>query len=178
MRVAAIQAEALAIVASKNGHYGSSWRHQGWLGNLSRVLEKTDRLRAMLWNTSNPLLNGTKEHPRETALDMMNTLAFMIVNMDDGVERGNEPQAAQIAAWPPADGFSEAALSYGRPELDHPANAAARAAIEGVGEQTATLRVPGEEPVPQPSPQPRKVAVQDRGSGPRNRRPIKDAPQA
>lgn len=96
LRVAAIQDEARGIVMEKNGRYGSSWRHQGWRGNLSRVLEKSDRLRAMLWSGGTPLLNGEKEHPRETILDIMNTCAFMIANLDDGVEWGNEPQAAVI----------------------------------------------------------------------------------
>lgn len=115
-RVEAIFAEAAELFASKNAAYGDSWRHNGWRGNLSRIMEKAGRLRNMLWRDGNVLLNGGKEHPRETALDMINTLAFMVVNMDDGVEWGHEPGAREIP--PPFDReLEQFRLSYGNPAL-------------------------------------------------------------
>src|SRR6187549_2674690 len=95
-RVSGVHERALAIIRAKNDNYGSSWRHQGWRGNLSRILEKGDRMRAMLWRADPPLMNGQAETPIETLLDIMNTCAFMIVNIEDGVEYGHEPQAADI----------------------------------------------------------------------------------
>lgn len=115
-RVEAIFAEAAELFQSKNAAYGDSWRHNGWRGNLSRIMEKAGRLRNMLWRDGNVLLNGGKEHPRETALDMINTLAFMIANMDDGVEWGHEPGSQEIP--PPFDReLEQFRLSYGDPSI-------------------------------------------------------------
>jgi hypothetical protein len=90
IRLQRIFDEAAALCREKNATYQDSWRTQGWRGNLSRILEKSGRLRAMLWHGGNTLLSGEKEHPRETSLDMINTLAFMIANIDDGKEWGHE----------------------------------------------------------------------------------------
>lgn len=180
-RIEAIFTEAATLFKSKNAAYGDSWRHNGWRGNLSRIMEKTGRLRNMLWRDGNVLLNGGKEHPRETALDMINTLAFMIANMDDGVEYGHEPGAREIP--PPFDReLEEFRLSYGDPNITREQMLVMRAqpgaleslagtqrwpddapAMAQVGEQTvANVSVPGEEP---PSPRPRRKPGQ--GSGPR-----------
>lgn len=92
-RVEEVFAEAARLFELKNRSYGDSWREQGWRGNVSRILEKAKRVRNMVWR-DRVLLNGSSEHPRETMLDMINTLAFAIINMDDGVEWGHEPQAS------------------------------------------------------------------------------------
>lgn len=188
-RVEEVFAEAARLFASKNAHYGDSWREQGWRGNLSRILEKSKRLRQMLWRGGNVLLNGSSEHPRETALDMINTLAFMIVNMDDNIEWGNEPGARVIEAPVRAEApgsYEEALRKQAYDELPpngmvvgydsnlqeisvHPENA---------NEVTRTdIPIPGEDtPVAKPSPRKRPGArVTDKGSGPR---PVQDRPQA
>lgn len=167
-RVEEVFAEAARLFATKNATYQDSWRTQGWRGNLSRILEKAGRLRAMLWRGGNVLLNGSKEHPRETLLDIINTASFLIINMDDGVEWGHEPQAKEIN--PPVD-YGPVPGSY--------EEALQRQRQSGVGEQTIVTPVVGEVPPPgeeRPSPKPRKRAtVTDRGSGPR---PAVDNPQA
>lgn len=94
-RVEEIYAEAARLFASKNVNYGDSWREQGWRGNVSRILEKAKRIRNMVWRQS-VLLNGSSEHPRETLMDMMNTCAFAIINMDDNVEWGHEDHALPV----------------------------------------------------------------------------------
>lgn len=88
-QVEAVFQEALALFRQKNESYGDSWRRQGWRGNLSRILEKADRLRTMLWNAKSITMAGD-ESTRQTALDMLNSLAFFIINTDGGVEWGNE----------------------------------------------------------------------------------------
>lgn len=176
-RVEEVFAEAARLFASKNVTYQDSWRTQGWRGNLSRILEKSGRLRAILWRGGNVLLNGGKEHPRETALDMINTLAFMIVSMDDGVEWGVEANTLPVPG--PVQLPTEA---------DYYAQLAAREYTAADMPPTATnVPVPGEDSHynsfdsndgPKPTPRPtrrERVKVTDKGSGPR---PIKDAPQA
>lgn len=179
MRVARIFDEAAAVVREKNGRYGGSWRHQGWRGNLSRILEKAGRLRSMLWRRDPELLTVSKEHPRETMLDMINTLAFAIINMDDGLEYGDETPHNLTA---PELGSARAHVA----EVlhNHAFDVACYQGCPGHpgpwpndAEVTATdLPVPGEEPVDKPSPT-KRVAVQDRGSGPR-KRPVPNKPQA
>lgn len=159
-RVEEVFAEAARLFASKNVHYGDSWRDQGWRGNISRILEKAKRLKNMLWRGGNVLLNGSSEHPRETMLDMINTLAFAIINMDDDVEWGSEPQAREIR--PPMQ-----VPDWVR-ETEHPPVRYG----ESAGEQTmvaphvGNVPVPGEEP---PSPKPRRQKPVGEGSGPRSR---------
>lgn len=163
-RVEDIFAEAARLVGAKNLHYKDAWREQGWRGNLSRILEKTKRLRAMLWRGGNVLLNGSNEHPRETLLDIINTAAFCIINMDDGVEWGHEPLPTETA---PVD-FPNEITSY--------VNTLDDVIIRADAEQTRTdLPFVGDVPTPgeeRPSPGPRKRKapfVTDRGSGPRQK---------
>lgn len=80
---------ALEIAERKNSDYGDAWRDQGWRGNISRIFEKTKRLRTILWSGRNvePRVNESVD---ETALDMINTLAFFILNRESGVEWGHE----------------------------------------------------------------------------------------
>lgn len=189
-RHAAVLQEAADLFAMKNASYQDSWRDQGWRGNVSRVLEKCKRIRALLWRQS-VLLNGSKEHPRETLLDIVNTCVFAIINMDDGVEWGEGVDNKPVAlphwsrgaearqAFPysngnqveegasgerlgnlPPEGRVVGHTSYGDEVSAHP-----------VGEQTVATPVAGEVPVPgeeKPTPTPRpRVNVTDRGSGPR-----------
>lgn len=187
-RVEEVFAEAARLFETKNLTYQDSWRTQGWRGNLSRVLEKAGRLRAMLWRGGNVLLNGSKEHPRETLLDIINTAAFLIINMDDGVEWGHEPQARDIypssATQIPVD-FPNELTSYGHDRLEEFRDSYGNPSItreqmvaaQGEDETRTDLPIVGEVPTPgeeEPGevrrPSPRKRAqVSDRGSGPRQK---------
>jgi hypothetical protein len=181
-RVEEVFAEAARLFASKNASYQDSWRDQGWRGNVARVMEKAKRIRSLLWRPS-VLLNGSKEHPRETLMDVINTCAFAIINMDDGVEWGEGVDSKPVAppqGWPDwAPGPPTVEDETGWPLAPHevhqrgqrlndpvPANANETTLVD--------VPVPGEE---KPSPKPRNRTVTDKGSGPRQR-PIKDVPQA
>lgn len=85
--VRAVLDEALNLFELKNQDYGDSWREQGWRGNLSRILEKAGRLRKV-WRKGSYVVPD--EGLRETALDMINTLAFLVINHDTGREWGHE----------------------------------------------------------------------------------------
>lgn len=176
-RVEDIFAEAARLFENKNRNYGDSWRNQGWRGNVSRILEKAARVRTMVWRGGNVLLNSSSEHPRETMLDMINTLAFAIINMDDDVEWGNESQAKEIK--PPLNDMPEWARG-GVPGSYEEALERRAAGAQQNSEQTIVASHVGELPPPgeeKPSPNPRKrqAKVTDRGSAPR---PIADIPQA
>jgi hypothetical protein len=82
--------EAAELARRKNAKYKDSWRQQGWRGNLSRIFEKAARLRTMLHRDDPDYGAGTTESARETALDMLNTLTFFIINLDNGVTWGHE----------------------------------------------------------------------------------------
>jgi hypothetical protein len=168
-RVEEIFAEAARLFETKNLTYQDSWRTQGWRGNLSRILEKAGRLRAMLWRGGNVLLNGSKEHPRETLLDIINTSAFLIINMDDGVEWGHEPQAKEIypssVVQTPADVVPNELTSYTNTLV--PYSEETRTDLPIVGEVPTPGEDAGEER--RPSPRKRGAAVTDRGSGPRQK---------
>lgn len=183
-RIEEVFAEATRLFAIKNASYQDSWRDQGWRGNVSRVLEKAKRVRSLLWRQS-VLLNGSKEHPRETLMDIMNTCAFAIINMDDGVEWGEGVDAKEIMPYayahrgypPPApEGLSQTdwALSMGDAAL----------LPKDVGEQTAVtpavgnVPTPGEDsPASRPQPTPRNQPKRQRGQG-SGPRPVVDQPQA
>lgn len=86
-QVRAVLDEALNLFELKNQDYGDSWKEQGWRGNLSRILEKAGRLRKV-WRGGTYAVPD--ENVRETALDMINTLAFLVINHDLGREWGHE----------------------------------------------------------------------------------------
>lgn len=176
IRLARILEEAANVVREKNANYGSSWRTQGWRGNLSRILEKSARLRSMLWRANPELMNGAKEHPRETALDMINTLSFMIINMDDGVEWGNESNTEDIARLDRQSYYSGQSPNPVRVDPFEPDSGPA---MTQINQHVGQVPTPGEELQEsyehesdlvmgrKPSPVPRKA-----------RRPVKDQPQA
>jgi hypothetical protein len=197
-RVQEVFGEAARLFAMKNASYQDSWRDQGWRGNVSRVLEKAKRVRSLLWRQS-VLLNGSKEHPRETLMDIMNTCAFAIINMDDGVEWGEgvdakeimpsaatqlpygysvslgDPYGVNTGGLTPPEGMSQKdwALSMGDAAL----------LPRDVGEQTIVapavgdVPTPGEDsPVPRPQPTPRNQPKRPRGQG-SGPRPVQDQPQ-
>lgn len=70
--------EALKLAMTKNENYRDAWRKQGWMGNLARIMSKTERLRAMCWKAN---LSMTQFGPlQDTALDMINLSAFFLIN--------------------------------------------------------------------------------------------------
>jgi len=153
--------EAIRLASEKNAKYGDAWQDQGWRGNLSRILEKDKRLRTMLWRAGEPFLNGEKEHPRETAMDMMNTLAFLILNMDADREWGHEDvghieqqsvyaggliDPVRVDNWQP------------QPYDQLPEDAAEQT---GVMQAVGDLGTPGEEAPDKPTPRPRGRKVRD-----------------
>lgn len=188
-RVEEVFAEAARLFESKNRAYGDSWRQNGWRGNISRIFEKAGRLRNMLWRGGNVLLNGGNEHPRETMLDMLNTLAFAIINMDDDVEWGHEPGAKEIypsnlqgPSVPREQPATELPFGYRGPVVPEADLSGFTLPQHVPGAQTIVAPHVGEVPTPgeedpfadergdrKPSPKPRRVAVTDKGSGPRKR---------
>jgi hypothetical protein len=187
-RVEEVFAEAARLFGTKNMTYQDSWRTQGWRGNLSRILEKAWRLRSMLWHGGNVFLNGSNEHPRETCIDMINTLAFLVINMDDGVEWGDGVDNKPIAPPAHAEGLDGVwPAGYGQPFNQNrhalndpvPQPEGTAPAITQVGEQTVIAPYVAEVPPPgednKPSPRKRQAKVTDRGSGPRR---VTDTPQA
>lgn len=100
-QVRAVFDEALNLFERKNADYGDAWRLQGWRGNLSRVMEKVQRLRTALWRGGPVVAYVGDEDARQTALDMLNTLAFFIVNWDERKEWGHEISVRVPGKLPP-----------------------------------------------------------------------------
>jgi hypothetical protein len=143
--------EALNLAATKNTDYGDAWRDQGWRGNLSRVFEKAKRLRTVLWR-SNVQPTAVRETVRETAVDMINTLTFFVINLDAGVEWGDEapfalasnPMAPPDYPWHnPNGGVLPSPETLAR--LQEELNPFTDTSPGGVPAQPLPVRVPGEE---------------------------------
>ncbi len=73
---------ALAIALQRNRFYDDSWRKQGWMGNLNRILTKADRLRAMLWREAP--MQDSSEPVEDTYLDLINLAAMANINHREG----------------------------------------------------------------------------------------------
>lgn len=82
--------EASDLFARKNADYKDAWKHRGWMGNLGRIGEKAQRLHSTLWHEGPIGFSIAEETARETALDMINTLAFFIMNWDAARRWGSE----------------------------------------------------------------------------------------
>lgn len=70
------------LLVEKSG-YGDSWKRQGYMGNVGRVLSKADRLRNLMWK------DGFAEEPQgesilDTMLDIGPLAAFAIANLREG----------------------------------------------------------------------------------------------
>lgn len=158
--------EAVRLASAKNADYGDAWRDQGWRGNLSRVLEKAKRLKTLLWkaNGNDPRVAETT---RETALDMINTLAFFIINQDAGMEWGNEEYHGQELTQSFYGGVGPDQIRIDRIEQFHQAT--------GAPDQTQTMHNVGELP---PSGSEDAPSNQGRKPSPTQRkRVVKEAPQ-
>jgi hypothetical protein len=92
--------DAMRLLSQKNSTYQDAWKEQGWRGNLARIMSKVARLRNMLWRSQVTLMNGDKEHPRDTLLDVINCCVFAILNIDDGREWGHEQNLPEYAEIP------------------------------------------------------------------------------
>jgi hypothetical protein len=86
--VAQVFQEALRLVEKKTPGYGRAWQEQGWMGNLARIMSKSSRLKNMLWRGRLTQFDSAEETTEDTALDMMNLLAFFLINKRIGNEWG------------------------------------------------------------------------------------------
>lgn len=70
--------------------YGNSWQHQGYMGNIGRVLSKADRLKETTWRDQRPddsevdSPDRANESILDTLLDLGPLAAFAIANIDEG----------------------------------------------------------------------------------------------
>lgn len=88
--LAAVFDQALKLADSKERGYGGAWRTQGWMGNLSRLMSKTARLKNLLWRSHKaPDSDFVDEVAEDTALDMVNIAAFFTINYSEGNQWGN-----------------------------------------------------------------------------------------
>jgi hypothetical protein len=82
-------------VRAKDAAYGGAWRKQGYMGNLARIMSKTERLSNMLWKdqVDPPAVQGAEysmqadldgETVLDTLKDLMALAAFMAANIEDG----------------------------------------------------------------------------------------------
>lgn len=146
--------EALALAEKKNTDYGDAWRDQGWRGNLSRILEKTKRLRTLLWKDGSVIPEVASEGSRETALDIINTACFFILNHDARVEWGHETPFGLAPAPSGVPTSGNGLTNYDNGNIVVPAEIAAE-----VTGSMAPVPVPGSEngegsgPRPRPHPQ-------------------------
>jgi len=89
--------EALMLFDQKNADYGDAWRRNGWRGNLPRLFEKSDRVKSLLWRNDPRVPAVGDETAVQTLVDMMNTLAFCVINLREEVEFGHEvPRSLRI----------------------------------------------------------------------------------
>lgn len=95
-------AEALQTFDVKNADYGDAWRKSGWRGNLPRIFEKVERVRELLWRPDprTPAVND--ESAVNTLVDLMNSIAFAVVNLREEVEYGSEVPRSERTAWNPS----------------------------------------------------------------------------
>jgi hypothetical protein len=82
-------AQVRDLLVRKAG-YGNSWQHQGYMGNIGRVLSKADRLKEMLWRDGTWVGTGGDEDREETEsvadtlLDIGPLAAFAVANLQEG----------------------------------------------------------------------------------------------
>jgi hypothetical protein len=87
---AAYSEAVLELVRRKDAAYQGAWQKQGYMGNLARIMSKTERLKAMLWREQPWLGTGGEESDQEmesvldTLKDLMALAAFCAANIEDG----------------------------------------------------------------------------------------------
>lgn len=184
-------ARAIETFDKKNADYGDAWKANGWRGNLSRVFEKNQRVRNLLWRSDPRTPAVGDEQAVDTLRDMLNTIVFAIMNLQEEVEYGHEvprSERAKLAeeAYTPgvATTFYEQ-VNAEQPlvapvgervvqEFSHGPNEVVRTEIIDSSQLQAAL-VQGPDEV-------RPVEAQSSGhvkrkSGPHRERPIQDNPQ-
>lgn len=117
-----VYAKAMQVFDSKNADYGDAWRTNGWRGNLSRIFEKTQRVRNLAWRPDPRVPAVGDEQVLETLQDLLNTTAFAIINMVEEVEYGHEtPRSQRMSAVEQAYTPGEAVTFYDQvgAELPH-----------------------------------------------------------
>lgn len=80
--------ECLQLQQKKGQTYGKSWREQGYMGNVGRVLSKASRLRHMLWRDFP--LDSAEEGVVDTLRDLINLAAFAMINHRNQNRWGND----------------------------------------------------------------------------------------
>lgn len=80
---------AFELANIKDKAYGEAWRRQGYMGNLARVMSKSERLRNMLWCDVMDRPEAAYESTEDTLLDLINLAGFMLVNLKEGNRWGN-----------------------------------------------------------------------------------------
>lgn len=161
-------AEGLALFDEKNTDYGDAWRKHGWRGNLPRLFEKVERVKTLLWRADPRTPAVGDESAVDTLRDMLNTLAFTIINLREEVEYGHEvPRSLRMyhdqVAYTPgdtADFFQKNGLEDTR-----------RVTIDD-----EVLGAIGEHPVFKTGPD--ETPVSAGGDVQRKGRPVRDNPQA
>jgi hypothetical protein len=78
--------QCVNLQKKKGSTYGEAWRGQGYMGNVARVLSKASRLKNMLWRDME--IASSEESVTDTAQDMINLLAFFLINKIEGNKWG------------------------------------------------------------------------------------------
>lgn len=84
--------QALELAKAKNESYGDAWRKRGYMGNLARVLNKSDRLQNMMWQDNGDAPEAFSESVEDTLIDLINISAFMYINLREGNRWGSQQQ--------------------------------------------------------------------------------------
>jgi len=82
-------ADAVLALLKKKQAYGNAWQEQGYMGNLARILSKSDRLRNMMWkdlgqDESAPDSPDQSESVLDTLYDLSALCALAISNIEEG----------------------------------------------------------------------------------------------
>lgn len=70
------------LIAEKNKAYGDAWKKQGYLGNLGRIMSKTERLRNLLWREVEAV-SSSGESVQDTLRDLAALAFFMARNYSE-----------------------------------------------------------------------------------------------
>lgn len=81
IRMTEVFERCLNLQIRKGRLYGQTWREQGYMGNVARVLGKVSRLRNMVWRDIH--LTDAEETAEDTLGDLINLSAFALINMEE-----------------------------------------------------------------------------------------------
>lgn len=86
--------KAFMIYSAREEKYHGGWRSLGWLGNVSDLLRKAARARAMFWIGSHVPMEITQDmmpnddDPAQDLFDAINYAAFTVRNANAGNRTG------------------------------------------------------------------------------------------